>query len=414
MSSRTAVVSEVQRDTEVKTPGLWRRLRRLLFWLHLTCGVTVGLIMLVLSVTGTLLIFEKQVLSYSDSKYLPAVLPMAAKLPMESLLEKVKGVSGVRPSAIAVPSDAKLPISITVGRDQVYLVDPYLGTVVGPVSPKLRSFYTTVTGLHRWFGLEGKSREVVKTIKGIATLVVVFLAASGLLIWLPRQWKWKNIKAITVPQWRGSRRARNWNWHNTAGIWVVIPLLVIAGTGTIMTFQWANALLFRVAGTPLPQAQGEGRPAEGRPAEGSAKGSMAKHGGVSTSASSLPLNELFLVAAQQQPGPYTIQLRLTDKPSATTTFIFNRDKGDRPQFRDQLTLDSASGRVVRWDRFDQQSRGRKWRLWVRFLHTGEALGAAGQIIAGLTSAGGALLAWSGLVLSWIRFRNWRRSRLPQH
>jgi uncharacterized iron-regulated membrane protein len=192
-----------------------------------------------------------------------------------------------------------------------------------------------------------------------------------------------------------------------AGIWTAVPLLVIAVTGTIMTFQWANALLFRVAGTPLPPAQGEGRPGDG-PTK-----SAEKHRNVSP-ASSLPLNDLFAFAAQQKPGPYAIQLRLPDKPSPTTTFIFNHDNGDRPQFRDQLTLDSASGRVVRQESFDQQPRGRRWRLWVRFLHTGEALGLVGQAVAGLASAGGALLAWSGLVLSWIRFRKWRRSQVPQH
>lgn len=408
MSSRTAVVSEVQSVTEVKTPGFWRRLRRLLFWLHLICGVSVGLIMLVLSVTGTLLIFEKQVISYSDSRSLPTVTPTGPKLPMESLLEKVKTASGARPSAISVPSNGNAPISITVGRDQVYVVDPYRGAVAGPVSPKLRSFYATVTGLHRWFGFEGKSRDVVKTIKGVATLIVVFLMISGLVIWLPRHWKWKNLKAIAIPQWKGTRRARNWNWHNAAGIWSAVPLLIIAVTGTIMTFQWANALLFRVAGTPLPQAQ-----AEGRQAEGNAKGGPEKHR-TEVATSNLPLNELFAAAAKQKPGPYTIQLRLADKPSSAMTFIFNQDNGDRPQFRDQLILDSATGRVIRWEQFDQQTRGRRWRLWVRFLHTGEALGMVGQAIAGLASAGGALLAWSGLVLSWIRFRNWRRSRLPQH
>jgi uncharacterized iron-regulated membrane protein len=380
----------------------------LLFWLHLICGVSEGLIMLILSVTGPLLIFEKQVLSYSDSRYLPAVTPTGSKLPMESLLEKVKTVSGARPSAISVPSSANALISITVGRDQVYVVDPYRGAVAGPVSPKLRVFYATVTGLHRWFGFEGKSRDVVKTIKGVATLIVVFLLVSGLAIWFPRHWKWKNLKAITILQWKGTRRGRNWNWHNAAGIWSAIPLLIIAVTGTIMTFQWANALLFRVAGTPLPQAQGEARQAEGN-----AKGGTEKYR-AEAATSALSLNELFAVAAKQKPGPYTIQLRLSDKPAPTTTFIFNRDNGDRPQFRDQLTLDSATGRIVRWEQFDEQTRGRRWRLWVRFLHTGEALGMVGQAIAGLASAGGALLAWSGLVLSWIPYRNWRRSRIPQH
>ena len=28
-------------------------------------------------------------------------------------------------------------------------------------------------------------------------------------------------------------RARDWNWHNTVGIWCVVPLIVIVGSGVM-------------------------------------------------------------------------------------------------------------------------------------------------------------------------------------
>jgi sulfite reductase (NADPH) flavoprotein alpha-component len=43
-------------------------------------------------------------------------------------------------------------------------------------------------------------------------------------------------------------------------------------------------------------------------------------------------------------------------------------------------------------------------LWVRGLHTGEALGFAGQTIAGLASLGGCFLVWTGFAMAWRRFR----------
>ena len=56
------------------------------------------------------------------------------------------------------------------------------------------------------------------------------------------------------------------------------------------------------------------------------------------------------------------------------------------------------------------STGRQWRSWLRFAHTGEVYGLAGQTVAGLVSAGGVFLVWTGLALTLRRFAAWRRRR----
>ena len=47
---------------------------------------------------------------------------------------------------------------------------------------------------------------------------------------------------------------------------------------------------------------------------------------------------------------------------------------------------------------------------MRFAHTGEVLGIPGQTIAGVVSAGGAVLVWTGFALAWRRFRAWLKRR----
>jgi hypothetical protein len=44
---------------------------------------------------------------------------------------------------------------------------------------------------------------------------------------------------------------------------------------------------------------------------------------------------------------------------------------------------------------------------MRFLHTGESLGLAGQLVAAAASLGGAFLVVTGLALALFRFRSWR-------
>ena len=82
--------------------------------------------------------------------------------------------------------------------------------------------------------------------------------------------------------------------------------------------------------------------------------------------------------------------------------------------RSQLTVDAATGRVVKWEPYDESSRGQKLRGWFRFAHTGELAGLPGQLAAGVASA--ALLVWTGLSLALRRLVGWRlwvRLRRPR-
>jgi uncharacterized iron-regulated membrane protein len=67
---------------------------------------------------------------------------------------------------------------------------------------------------------------------------------------------------------------------------------------------------------------------------------------------------------------------------------------------------------VQWEPYASYSLGRTIRSWVRPVHTGEAGGVVGQMVAALASAGGVVLVWTGLTLTWRRFRtrNARASR----
>ncbi len=67
-------------------------LRKILFWIHLTTGCLAGMVILVMSVTGILLAYQKQIISWADRDY-RSVPPQsaAARLPIESMLATVTG-----------------------------------------------------------------------------------------------------------------------------------------------------------------------------------------------------------------------------------------------------------------------------------------------------------------------------------
>ena len=63
--------------------------------------------------------------------------------------------------------------------------------------------------------------------------------------------------------------------------------------------------------------------------------------------------------------------------------------------------------------FASLNAGRRVRSWSRFVHTGEAFGFGGQTVAGIASAGGVMLVWTGIALSLRRFAGWRLRRTPE-
>jgi uncharacterized iron-regulated membrane protein len=122
------------------------------------------------------------------------------------------------------------------------------------------------------------------------------------------------------------------------------------------------------------------------------------------------MNAAWARAEQQLPGWRTITLRLPASSGAPATALIDRGDGGQPQKRGTLTVNPSTGEVVRWEPFESLSAGRRLRSYLRFAHTGEVAGIVGQTIAGLASAGGAVLVWTGIAMAFRRYLAWKRAR----
>jgi uncharacterized iron-regulated membrane protein len=99
----------------------------------------------------------------------------------------------------------------------------------------------------------------------------------------------------------------------------------------------------------------------------------------------------------------TLTLNIPASPDASSVRIgIDQGNGGQPQRRHTLTLDASSGAVDTYAPFSSQTTGQKARSWIRFLHTGEALGIVGQTVAGLVSFTSILMVWTGLALAYRR------------
>lgn len=405
-------------------------LRRILFWFHLSGGIVAGIVIFTMSVTGVCLAFERQILSWADhtqqlSQNIGAHSSADPRLPINALAANAQQALGASPSNVIVHADASAPVEFGLGRDRTVFVNPYNGAVLGEGSRTARAFFSQVENVHRWLGLQAEKRNTGRAITGACNLVFFLLVLSGPFLWWPKSWNWSNLRKIVLFRRNVSRRAMFWNWHHVIGFWLVIPLFFIVASGVVMSYPWANNLLYRMTGNepPPPQQISRGQ----RPGRNQQTGNNLESGRHShhdaAKENNLPqnspnLDNLFARAEQQVSGWKSITLRIPDSPRAPFSFSIDQGNGGRPDLRGQLTLDRQTGDLVKWEPYSSYNMGRRLRIWARFTHTGEAGGWIGQSIAFLAALGASLLAFSGLSLSWIRFRKWRtrensRKNMPE-
>ena len=187
-------------------------------------------------------------------------------------------------------------------------------------------------------------------------------------------------------------------------------LLVLTLTGVVMSYQWANDLLYRLTGSAPPAASTAAQPG-GQPGRPGAPGGRPHEDRPARATHTRPATgteKLWARAERQVPGWVAISLRVAPRPDGPATFFIQEPAGWHPAPRSQLVLDASTAELVRWEPYAGQSLGRRLRSWVRPLHTGEAGRVIGQSVAFLDSAGGSLLVWTGLALAWRHSLSWRR------
>jgi uncharacterized iron-regulated membrane protein len=370
--------------------------RSVLFWLHLACGVVAGVVILVMSVTGVLLTYQRQITAWADTRGY-RIEPASQRLPADALLRRVaESRPDLSPTALVIRSEPASPASFTIGTGRQLFVDPYTGKILGEGNGQgVRAFFRVAVEWHRYVAASGANRPLGRAVTGASNLAFLFIVTSGLFLWWPRSWTWSTVRNITWFKGGLRGKARDFNWHNTIGFWSAIPLAIIVAGGVVISYPWATALVYRAYGeTPPP------------PAGSAVRGGEPRAGGVRVEG--LPIDMMVATAAARMAGWKAISIALPAPTASHVVMTLDSGDGGQPQKRATLTLDRQTGAPIRWEPFSSQSSGRRARTWLRFAHTGEVYGLLGQTFAGLVTAGSTVLVWTGLALALRRFARWRR------
>ena len=156
--------------------------RKAVFWTHLVAGVVSALAVVMMSITGVLLTYERQIKEWADQSYYDIEADGRTRLTVDELLAVLRQQDpGRRVSAIAIHAGADALPMATEGRSGRTYLDPYTGELLGPGNTEVRGFFSTIMGWHRWFGLAGEERATGRAITGAGNLLFSLFVANGTL-----------------------------------------------------------------------------------------------------------------------------------------------------------------------------------------------------------------------------------------
>lgn len=412
-----------------------RLIRNVFFWTHLSIGLLAGGLILLMSVTGVLLGFERQMIAWIDGA--PRVDASAGPaLPLDTLIQRV-GVDRADVASVLVKRDATQPVTIRLRERGAapILAHPATGDVLKASGDGSgQRFFSALRRWHRWVGVQSTElRTQMKVVAGTANLIFLALVLSGLYLWWPRHWTVARLRATTVPQLHRAGKARDFNWHNSLGFWFAVPLALIVATAAFISFRWPGQYLDLALGSAEERVAARTAIAEARAARAElsqpaatsapasalrAEAAAASGGGAQREESApspvresdAPLAQYVATAIAERPEWAQLTITMPDAKANETRVAVAEGNTYRPDLRWTLELDRATAALVSASGYDDLSPARKIRAWTRFGHTGEVFGIPGQILATIASAVGVLLVWTGFALAWRRLLSWLRAR----
>jgi uncharacterized iron-regulated membrane protein len=364
--------------------------RRALLLGHRWLGLILGLVMLLLGVTGSILSFQREI----DAALNPALFrpggPPDPALGYAAILKAAEAATG-RPAGSIRPPDAVWPVWVVSPPRQrgtppgptAYL-DPATGGLLGERDPRA-SVIGVTRQLHEALLLrEWGGHEAV----GWMGVLLLLFSLSGIWLWWPRQ---GSLGTALVTIRRRPSVVLNLDLHRVIGIWMAAVLAVVAVSGVAIIFPgWFRPVLG--IAEPAPPAPA---PPRREPMTVDADAAVATalahlRGQVATG--------LLLPSRQRQ--AWQVTLRPADGSAELRARSF-------------VAVDPWSGAVTEERGPRTRSLGEELLAMQRWLHGGALLGWPGRLLVFASGLAMPVLFVTGLAAWLLRRRNRRRLAIPQ-
>ncbi len=365
--------------------------RRVILRVHWLLGISAGLVLAFMGVTGAMMAFEDEIMEALSPQ---ARVEIGTPMPLspDVLLARVgEQLPQAKILSLQVENEPDRAYTVTIrrqpadgGRNPRIYLNPYDGTLRGEATGA--EFFGRVRSLHRYLTASGATNDIGRHVTGICAIAVVFFALSGLYLrWPNRPLAWRSWVRIDLSL-RG--RALYRSLHSVIGSWLALIYVVSALSGLWWSWDW-----YRGAVTWLLTAKIE-------TAEGS-KAATPKSATAKPAAQPLQPDSLSRVLAavkNRYAGrleSVVILIPAAGKPVRVRVLPTNAGHG---RALDDLQIDAQSGRIVREQLYENLALGDWIKGNMDPIHTGIAFGPAGRAAVFLAALGLPMFAATGLLL----------------
>ncbi|TRX03880.1 PepSY-associated TM helix domain-containing protein [Candidatus Methylobacter oryzae] len=389
-----------QRDLISKQQRLSRLKSRRKNWLavHLWLGLSLGLLLSIYGITGSILVFDEEIDEWLNSELLTvkAPEPSAAYRPLAAIFEagrkampaQAKHAFATYPRNAEAAFKLRYIVAAADGATETWqvAVDPYTAKVIGKRLQARSDSFVPKTFIDFMFKLHYalliKSRDVSMVVVGLSGALLIISVLTGLIVWWPLTGRWR--QALTVKR-KASAERLHYDLHKTAGFYTALVMLPVLFSGVYMVLpnnvvpvlELFSPVTYRYwfqSTPPAVNAQAIGMDVA-----------------VATAREHYPTGRPhFIYGAFTPTKTYTVCLNGVDAPGSLLQ-------------RRCVVMDRYSGKILDVDDPTIGTAGEVFTHWQWPLHSGQAFGMTGRILVFLTGLACPVLFVTG-VIRWLQKR----------
>ncbi|MDC4458869.1 sulfite reductase flavoprotein subunit alpha [Acinetobacter baumannii] len=227
--------------------------KKFLFQIHWFLGISAGLILSIMGVTGAIYSYDQQILKWVNTDSYVVQVQSSPKLTPAQLYQHFTTIQPeIKINSITIAKDPTASSVVNIekeGERRGYnmMVNPYTAQVLPEVQG--RKLLLLIQQIHRNL----TAGEFGKQITGACALMLIYFVLSGLYLRWPKKHSARQWLAVK-PKLKG--RNFIWDLHAVVGTWVIVFYLLFACTGLYWSYDWWRSGMFKVLGVEQPKMQG--------------------------------------------------------------------------------------------------------------------------------------------------------------
>lgn len=227
--------------------------KKFLFQIHWFLGISAGLILSIMGVTGAIYSYDQQILKWVNTDSYVVQVQSSPKLTPAQLYQHFTTIQPeIKINSITIAKDPTASSVVNIekeGERRGYnmMVNPYTAQVLPEVQG--RKLLLLIQQIHRNL----TAGEFGKQITGACALMLIYFVLSGLYLRWPKKHSARQWLAVK-PKLKG--RNFIWDLHAVVGTWVIVFYLLFACTGLYWSYDWWRSGMFKVLAVEQPKMQG--------------------------------------------------------------------------------------------------------------------------------------------------------------